>query len=102
LLPVYYCTTSLKVFSTLRAAAVSKGINLSKNIAIDVPPKIVGDRYRVEHVISNLLSNAIKFSREGKTVSVEVSVDSISFIGNGDSSALITVKVTDEGRYLIE
>ena len=40
-----------------------------------VPEIVLGDRYRIEHVIGNLLSNAIKFSPEDSEVVVEVSVE---------------------------
>ena len=40
-----------------------------------VPQLVLGDRYRIEHVIGNLLSNAIKFSPEDSEIVVEVSVE---------------------------
>jgi len=92
---------NFKVFSTFRGEVIAKSIDLTKDIATDVPWKVVGDRYRVEHILGNLLSNAIKFSVEGKSISVKVSVDSLSVLDNGQTSALITVKVTDEGIYCL-
>ena len=40
-----------------------------------VPEMLIGDRYRVEHVIGNLVSNAIKFSPEESEVVVDISVE---------------------------
>ena len=41
----------------------------------DVPERIVGDRYRIEHVIGNLISNATKFSPEKSEIVVDISVE---------------------------
>ena len=37
-----------------------------------LPGLMLGDRFRVEHVISNLLSNAIKFSPENKEIVIDI------------------------------
>ena len=37
-----------------------------------LPGLVLGDRFRVEHVISNLLSNAIKFSPDGKDIVIDI------------------------------
>jgi len=86
-----------KVFSTFRGSANAKSISLVKRIAEDVPDRVVGDRYRVEHVISNLLSNAIKFSADGKTVHVEVKVERLEPVGELDSRVTLAISVRDEG-----
>ena len=40
-----------------------------------VPDQIMGDRYRIEHVIMNFVSNAIKFSPADAAIVVDVSVE---------------------------
>jgi signal transduction histidine kinase len=40
-----------------------------------VPELLLGDRYRIEHVIGNLVSNAIKFSPEESEIDVKLSVE---------------------------
>ena len=85
----------------MQGAVIAKNINLSNDVAANVPFKVVGDRCRVEHVLSNLLSNAIKFSTPGKSINVNVSLESMSNLDNGDSSALISIKVTDEGFHML-
>ena len=52
----------------------SLGAQVLKKSA-QVPEMLIGDRYRVEHVIGNLVSNAIKFSPEESKVVVDISVE---------------------------
>eukprot|EP01035_Chromulina_nebulosa_P069509 gene69509-biopygen37134 len=86
-----------KVFSALSGAVVAKNLNVERNIAADVPALLVGDVYRVEHVISNLLSNAIKFSPDGGTIRVNVATEIAILYINSSPSTSITVSITDEG-----
>ena len=65
-----------KVFSAMAGSVVAKNLNVERNIAADVPALLVGDVFRVEHVISNLLSNAIKFSPDGGTIRLNVTTTS--------------------------
>eukprot|EP01035_Chromulina_nebulosa_P069649 gene69649-biopygen48317 len=44
-----------KIFSAQSGSMVAKNLKIDMNIAADVPALLVGDVYRVEHVISNLL-----------------------------------------------
>mmetsp|Transcript_30216 Transcript_30216/g.41566 ORF Transcript_30216/g.41566 Transcript_30216/m.41566 type:complete len:767 (-) Transcript_30216:185-2485(-) len=82
-----------KVLLTFRGAILSKNIQLTEEFAINVPAKVIGDRFRIEHVFSNLLSNAIKFSIDGQSIKVEVS----AAIDSKANIAFITVALTDEG-----
>ena len=94
-----------QVFSTFRGAIISKDITLSKHFTSDVPAKVIGDRSRIEHVISNLLSNAIKFSNEGESISVSVAAESLPPLGsNNDENkdrSIITITILDEGTESI-
>lgn len=52
-------------------AATAKGLALVRDIANDVPRRIVGDRRKLNQVLLNTIGNAIKFTDEGEvTVSV--------------------------------
>ena len=55
-----------------------------------VPELVVGDRFRVEHVIGNLVSNAIKFSPAGSGIVVDVSVENLT---SKQATILLVVKV---------
>eukprot|EP01035_Chromulina_nebulosa_P069250 gene69250-biopygen6051 len=85
-----------KIFTLMSDAAMAKNLQLEKHIAADVPPLVLGDVYRVEHVISNLLSNAINFSPDGGAIQVNVSVAGSSG-GKSTSSKRITVSISDAG-----
>ena len=67
------------VKAALHGSLSDKNIQLFISISEDVPKFVIGDRFRIEHVLANLLSNAIKFSpingRIFVTVSLYVSVN---------------------------
>ncbi|HEY8462783.1 MAG TPA: ATP-binding protein [Bacillota bacterium] len=48
----------------LRAA--EKGVTLKVQIEETVPPKLLGDPYRLQQVLNNLLANAVKFTTAGE------------------------------------
>ena len=61
------------VLNTFRGAAVRKGVQLLLTVQKEVPFRVLGDRFKLEHSIPNLVSNAIKFSPREGTVRVLVS-----------------------------
>jgi signal transduction histidine kinase/HPt (histidine-containing phosphotransfer) domain-containing protein len=64
-----------KVIKTLRMRAGEKGLDLSCEVADDVPERAVGDPLRLRQVLLNLVANAIKFTRRGK-IAVRAAVES--------------------------
>ncbi|EFH80793.1 ATP-binding protein [Ktedonobacter racemifer] len=52
-----------------------------------IQTSVIGDRDRLEQMLSNLLSNAIKYSPDAKTVEVELST----------SESAVTIRVIDHG-----
>ena len=101
-----------KIFLALSGGLASKTLRVERDIAAGVPALLIGDAYRVEHVISNLLSNAIKFSPVGGAIRVSVDaapapepaegggalrVGPLAYSSSSESCTSITVSVTDEG-----
>ena len=60
------------VHHSLRGQMVAKGLRMIVELDNDVPAKVSGDRFRIEHVLANILSNAVKFSPHDGTVTVTV------------------------------
>ena len=92
--PFRFQDVLLKVISTMKAGAIAKGIEILTEIGEDVPDIVVGDRYRVEHVICNLMSNAIKFSPPNHPIKLAIRLLSTPI---DTSIAIIKVSVADEG-----
>eukprot|EP01035_Chromulina_nebulosa_P028849 gene28849-biopygen18458 len=83
-----------KVSSSLAGALVAKNLHLKSILDASVPDRILGDRYRVEHVLSNLLSNAAKFSPDGGTIRIHVAAEKMA---SDESMVAVTVSINDEG-----
>ena len=73
------------VRSVLQGTMSQKNIHLYTLVYDDVPEFVIGDRFRIEHVLANLLSNAIKFSpSHGRIVMI------VSMVGGcGSASAYL-------------
>mmetsp|Transcript_3609 Transcript_3609/g.5120 ORF Transcript_3609/g.5120 Transcript_3609/m.5120 type:complete len:353 (+) Transcript_3609:1-1059(+) len=78
------------------AAAASKGQHLQQEMVGSIPCKVMGDRFRVEHVLGNLLSNAIKFSPQGGRITISITSSNLPSYQD-EEWANITVGVRDEG-----
>ena len=74
---------------------MAKRLQVEKHIAAEVPQRLVGDVFRVEHVISNLLSNAIKFSPTNGAIRVNVSA--ANTVVSEAPFTNVTVSISDEG-----
>ena len=60
------------MISALHGAIVNKNLVVVFKYGNRLPGLMIGDRFRVEHVISNLLSNAIKFSPDEKEIVIDI------------------------------
>lgn len=54
-----------EVVKILRYKAIQKNLDLSFEVAPDVPPLLIGDPLRLKQVLINLCNNSIKFTEEG-------------------------------------
>ena len=84
-----------KIISAMSGAAMAKCLQVEKHIAAEVPQRLVGDVFRVEHVISNLLSNAIKFSPTNGAIRMNVSA--ANTVVSDAPFTNVTVSISDEG-----
>ena len=55
-----------RTIGMFRQSAGSKGLTLSTDIAVDVPPRIIGDPVRIGQIVINLAANAVKFTESGE------------------------------------
>ena len=74
--------------------AREKGLELTIDVAPDLPLWFIGDDFRLQQVLSNLISNALKFTRQGK-VDVDISLKENTTIDN--AIATVYFSVTDTG-----
>ncbi|WP_019028512.1 two-component sensor histidine kinase BarA [Colwellia piezophila] len=80
----------------LAPAAHKKNIELSIDIAQELPDSLVGDTMRIKQIITNLISNAIKFTPQGF-----VAVD-INLVEDNQKNIKVKVTVTDTGIGMTE
>ena len=69
----------------------TRPINLSINIAEDIPYELIGDKIHIKQIVNNLLSNAIKYTEKGN---INLSVKCI----NKDTLCTLIISVQDTGR----
>ena len=80
-----------EVVKILKYKAIEKKLNLSFEIADEVPKLLIGDPLRLKQVLINLCNNAIKFTAEGY-VKIQVGLKSI-----GNSVIRLHFEVKDSG-----
>jgi signal transduction histidine kinase/CheY-like chemotaxis protein len=80
-----------ETLATLGLRADAKNLELTQEVASDVPDSLVGDPGRLRQVIVNLVGNAIKFTEHGEVV---VHVDRES---QADEHVTLHFAVTDTG-----
>jgi len=75
----------------LAEPARAKGIELRAFIERRVPTHVVGDRFRLQQILTNLISNAVKFTSEGE---ITVRVSGADPVGDGHR---VRFEVSDTG-----
>ena len=88
-----------KILSALSGGAIQKSLQLTTDIAADVPTLLLGDVYRVEHMISNLISNSMKFSPDGGAILVKVIANDSAQLSIKEHLQFpnLTVSIIDQG-----
>ena len=79
------------VISMQGAAAIVKGLKLSREIDPALPDVFCGDALRVKQILINFTGNAIKFSERGQ---ITVRVHAVE---KADASVLVRIEVSDQG-----
>jgi len=77
-----------------RANAETKGLELTWDIAADIPRHLLGDDLRLRQILSNLVGNAIKFTPQG---AIHIAVDRVRAEETLGGPAVLRFSVTDTG-----
>ncbi|KAI9245236.1 hypothetical protein BDA99DRAFT_576957 [Phascolomyces articulosus] len=88
------------VIEMLIAMAIQKRLNVTYEIASDVPPVVMADANRLRQIIINLLGNAIKFTDKGEIkirCSVEKELMNSNQNTNGNKAVSLLFEVIDSG-----
>ena len=71
-LPFDIRTSALECVKEQQPQAARNGIELTVEVAPEVPARILGDPLRIRQILSNLIANAVKFTEHG---SVNIRID---------------------------
>ncbi len=82
--------------------AEKKGLDLTLNVADDVPTQLVFDEVRVRQCLSNLVSNAIKFTDRGRVEIAVTAEPKVALRNDVPDTSLVTITVSDTGIGVAE
>ena len=86
-----------KVFSSSRTTAMCKNVTFTSQVCTTLPVSLVGDRFRVEHVLTALVNNAIEFAPFDGEVSVDVTAQTSVAYSSSDTISEVTVRIKNQG-----
>lgn len=95
-LPLFPATIKKEILGTLVVKAEAKNLDLTIDLASDVPVALMGDHTRLYQVLINLLNNSIKFTERG-CVSLKV-----KRVVKYENPVRLEFEVKDTGRGIPE
>ncbi|PYI10271.1 sensor histidine kinase/response regulator [Aspergillus sclerotiicarbonarius CBS 121057] len=85
------------VIDTVSSRAIDKGLEINYLMDVDVPPMVIGDRFRIRQVLINLVGNAVKFTAQGE-IHICCSIYHDSSANMKKSELLLNFDVVDTGK----
>ncbi len=89
--PFNLARTVNETLDLLEPEATDRGLSLFRNVAADIPTRLLGDAGRLRQILTNLVGNAIKFTKSG---SISVVVTGVPLTANQSE---ICIEVSDTG-----
>ncbi|RLL93292.1 hypothetical protein CFD26_101621 [Aspergillus turcosus] len=85
------------VIDTISSRALDKGLELNYLMNVDVPPMVIGDRFRIRQVLINLVGNAVKFTAQGE-VHISCGIYRNASVPLKETELLLNFDVVDTGK----
>lgn len=85
------------VIDTVSSRAIDKGLEMNYLMDVDVPPMVIGDRFRIRQVLINLVGNAVKFTTQGE-IHIRCSLYHDSNALSESTEQFLSFDVVDTGK----
>lgn len=85
------------VIDTVASRAIDKSLEINYLMDVDVPPTVIGDRFRIRQVLINLVGNAVKFTSQGE-IHICCSIHHDPSALAKDTELLLNFDVVDTGK----
>ncbi|KAE8141056.1 hypothetical protein BDV38DRAFT_279505 [Aspergillus pseudotamarii] len=85
------------VIDTVSSRAIDKGLEINYLMDVDVPPMVIGDRFRIRQVLINLVGNAVKFTSQGE-IHIRCSIYHGTATLSKETELLLNFDVVDTGK----